>query len=512
MSPFRTSTNPAPVAIRFIGTEFPVGTSFNCLVRLLTFGLALVVSAGALSANPVLDWCALMLDAIRTDNTSPTLSSRNLAILNIATYDAVNSIRRTHQPYLLQVEASTNTSLDAAVLAAGREVMLTLYPSFRPRTEDLYDTQLSALPQSAAVTNGLAVGREAALKIIAARSADGANTDVPYIPSSAPGQWRRTAPFFRPPLTPQWRHVRPFCLPSLTDFLPQPPPALDSPEYAASLNEVRRLGGKTNTERTPEQSQIATFWSDFSYTAMPPGHWHEIAATISRDRSLSIEDSARLFALMGLAQADAAIVCWEAKYRWNLWRPITAIQRAAEDNNPLTEPDAAWDHFLVAPPFPAYTSGHSSFSMSSAQVLTHFFGTDAISFTARSDSLPGVFRKFTSLSACAEEVGMSRIYGGIHFPFDNEEGKRTGGLVGDFVSKNYLLPIDSLPQIRFEGFTNDLPRLRVHGQVGRPTMLEVSTDLMNWQKLRTNVAVTGGFSLVGERAAGVEAVFYRACE
>lgn len=482
------------------------------LIHRLALGFALLLASPALSANPVLDWCALMLDAIRTDNTSPTLSSRNLAILNIATYDAVNSIRRTHQPYLVQLDASTNASLEAAVMGAGREVMLTLYPSFRPRTEDLFDTQRSALPESAAVTNGLAVGREAALKIIAARSADGANTDVPYIPSSAPGQWRRTPPFFRPPLTPQWRHVRPFCLPGLADFLPKPPPALDSPEYAASLNEVKRLGGKTNTERTAEQSEIATFWSDFSYTAMPPGHWHEIAATISRDRNLSLADSARLFALMGLAQADAAMVCWEAKYRWNLWRPVTAIQRAAEDNNPLTEPDPTWDHFLVSPPFPAYTSGHSSFSKSSSQVLTHYFGTDAISFTARSDSLPGVFRKFTSLSACADEVGMSRIYGGIHYSFDNDEGKRTGGLIGDFVSKNYLLPADSLPQIRFEGFTNDLPRLRVHGQVGRPAMLEVSTDLVNWQKLQTNVAVAGGFSLIGARIAGDGAVFYRACE
>jgi len=478
---------------------------FGVFTSLAFFALSVV-------ANPVIDWCALMLDAIRNDTTNPTLSSRNLAILNVATYDALNSITRTHQPYRVQLEVSPDSSYDAAIIAAGREVMLTLYPSFRPRTDHLFETQRSALPNTAAVTNGLALGREVGLKIIATRSADGANTDVPYIPSAAPGQWRRTPPFFRPPLTPQWRYIRLFCLPSLGPFLPVPPPALNSPEYAESLNEVKRLGGKQSPERTVDQTEIANFWSDFSYTSMPPGHWHEIAATIARDKNLSVPDSARLFALVGLAQADAAIACWEAKYRWNLWRPVTAIQRAAEDDNPQTEPDPAWDHLLVAPPFPAYTSGHSGFSKASAQVLTHFFGTDAVSFTARSDTLPGVFRKFTSLAACADEVGISRIYGGIHYSFDNVEGKRVGGLVGDYVSQNFLLPNASLPQIRFEGFTNDVPFLRVHGQVGKPAMLEFSSDLIHWQKLSTNSAVSGGLPLQGGRALGWDPGFYRACE
>jgi hypothetical protein len=245
---------------------------------------------------------------------------------------------------------------------------------------------------------------------------------------------------------------------------------------------------------------------------MPPGHWHEIAATIARDKNLSVPESARLFALLGMAQADAAIVCWEAKYRWNFWRPVTAIRRATEDGNPQTEADPNWDHLLVAPPFPSYTSGHSSFSKASAQVLTHFFGTDLVSFTARSDSLPGVFRTFKSLTECADEVGMSRIYGGIHFSFDNEEGKRTGGLVGDYVATNFLLPTNSLPQIRFVGFTNSLPVLRIHGHIGRPAMLEYSTDLTEWRRLATNHAVVGGLTLAGSIPPGQEPTFYRACE
>src|SRR4030095_11566163 len=181
--------------------------------------------------------------------------------------------------------------------------------------------------------------------------------------------------------------------------------------------------------------------------------------------------------LLGLAQADAAIVCWEAKYRWNLWRPITAIRRADEDGNPLTEADKAWDHYLVTPPFPSYTSGHSTFSKASSQVLTHFDGTDAVTFTALSDAMPGALRTYHSLAACVDEVGMSRIYGGIHFPFDNTEGKRTGGLIGDYVSANFLLPNRLLPQVRLEGFDDGNPLLRVHGHIGLLHVLEFSTDL-----------------------------------
>ncbi|MFO1460955.1 MAG: vanadium-dependent haloperoxidase [Verrucomicrobiota bacterium] len=464
----------------------------------------------AAQGNPVADWCMLMLDAIRTDTTNPTLSSRNLAILGAATHDAVNSIVRTHQPYRVQVTVSPNAHIDAAAIAAGHEVMLSLYPGFRARTEELFASQRSALRTNDAVNQGLDAGREAAKRLLSERGSDGSNTEIPYIPSDAPGQWRRTAPFFRPPLTPHWGRVRTFCIPSVEAFRPGPPPALDSREYADALNEVKRLGGKHSRERTPEQTEIASFWSDFSYTAMPPGHWHEIAVTLARDRGLKVPETARLLALIGLAQADAAIVCWDTKYRWNLWRPITAIQRAAEDGNPLTDPDPSWEHFLVSPPFPAYTSGHSSFSKASAQVLTQFFGTDALHFTARSDTLPGVLRTYESVAACADEVGMSRIYGGIHFAFDNVEGKKSGGRIGDYVFANFLLPVDSLPRLQMENPDSSTPTLRVHGFIGGETALESSTDLFHWTPVRTNTAPVGGFAVPLPPASVAGPTYYRA--
>lgn len=477
----------------------------------VTFGTALLL-VPMVRADVVLDWNALMIAAIRVDNSGPTLSSRNLAVLHTAIYDSVNSVLRTHLPYRFELNAPPGTSAEAAAVGAAYEVMKTLYQSFGARADDLYGTWLAAVPPSAQTTNGLALGKQIAQLTLQDRSADGSSTEVPYIPSDEPGQWRRTPPFFRPPLTPQWRYVTPFCLPDLEPFMPPPPPALDSPTYARHFNQVKAIGSLNSTERTPEQSLIARYWSDFSYTSMPPGHWHLIAETIARDRNNTLAENARLFALISMAQADGAILCWEVKFLYNLWRPVTAIQRADEDNNPQTEADPAWTQFLPSPPFPAYTSGHSTFSKASSQVLTHFYGTDAITFTTSSDTVQGVFRSFDSLSACADEVGMSRIFGGFHYMFDNVQGKVTGGKIGDYVSENFLLANDNLPIVRVEGFQAGAPRVRVHGRVGRTYVLEASTELKSWQPISTNQAVTRGVLLEHSGATGQSVQFYRARE
>ncbi len=461
-------------------------------------------------ANAVLEWNALMMQAIRASNTAPTLSTRNLAILHLALYDAVNALHGGYQPYRLQPTAPAGASAFAAVAAAGREVMHALYPSFDARTEELYALQAREFPAGPAAEDGIAVGRTAARGLLTERAADGSNTEIPYIPSAEPGQWRRTPPFYRPPLDPHWRYVKLFALPEVEPFVPPPPPPLDSEEYARDFNQVKELGALNSPIRTPEQSLIAVFWSDFSYTAMPPGHWHEIAATIAAQEGLSLRETTRLFALLSLAQADASVVCWEAKYRYNFWRPVTAIWRADEDGNPATDPDPSWDHYLVAPNFPEYTSGHSTFSKASAEVLTGFFGTDALTFTAVSDSVPGVTRTYHSLAACADEVGMSRIYGGIHFEFANREGKRSGALVARHVVANYLLPEDRLPLVLLEQTGAGATRLRLHGHLGRTCVLEVSEDLRVWQPLSTNLVVAGGCR-VEDPAPGPNR-FYRVAE
>jgi len=409
--------------------------SFRYCLAWLVGVLALVAGV---RANQILDWNALMIQSVRLDNSGPNLCARNLAIMHTAIFDAVNTVTGTHQPYRFVVPIEGDFSIDAAVAGAAFECVTILYPVSEREAKKLFAQNVPS-QDAESVRNGLALGREMARLALRSRENDGISADAPYIPSKAPGQWRRTPPYFRPPSNPQWRNVTLFALPEKESFLPPPPPALDSAEYAASLNEVKALGRKTGSTRTPEQTQIAIFWSDFSYTSMPPGHWHQIAASICRERNTSLEDTARLFALLSLAQADAATVCWEAKFRYNFWRPITAIQRADEDNNPATEPDAKWDHLLAAPPFPSYVSGHSIFSKASAEILTRFFGSDNIAFSAKSDTLPDVVRNFTSFAACADEIGMSRIYGGIHFSFDNLQGKASGQRIGEFVFAHCLL-------------------------------------------------------------------------
>jgi len=478
----------------------------------LLLAVALLLSAGrGAIANVVLDWNAVMMAAIRLDNTGPTLSTRNLAILHLALYDAVNSIERTHQAYAVELEPGGPASMEAAAAAAGYEVLKVLYPGVRARADETYEAWRSGAPEDTATVRGIALGTEVARRTLDSRAGDGSATDVPYIPSNDPGQWRRTPPFFRPPLTPGWRHVRLFALPELEPFVPPPPPPLESAVYARDLNEVRVLGARNSEVRTEEQRLIAVFWSDFSYTAMPPGHWHEIAAGIARSAGIDVGTTARLMALLSLAQADSAIVCWEAKFRYNLWRPVTAIQRADEDGNPGTEKDPAWDHLLAAPPFPAYTSGHSTFSKASAEVLASFFGTDAITFTAASDSVPGVYRTYDSLSACADEVGMSRIYGGIHFGFDNRSGKASGARVARHVVDNWLLPLDRLPFVCAERPAPGENRVRVHGRPGTRVVLEASSNLLEWAAISTNAPVAGGVR-VTLPATGTGYRFFRAVE
>lgn len=478
----------------------------------LTVIIAAILFGSTLRADVILDWNHLMLDCIRADNSGPTLSTRNLAILNTALHDAVQSVIHTHQPYRSRIEMVGDTSVEAAAMAAAHRVTSLLYPSQTAWTTELRNHFLASATPGEALDNGLALGHLVGSLAIEARTSDGSNTEVPYIPSGAPGNWQRTPPFFRPPFTPHWRYTVPFCLPEIEPFVPGPPPALNSPEYAVALQEVQELGGVNSAVRTAEQSQIAIFWSDFSYTSMPPGHWHEIAASIAHNLGNTLADNARMFALLSLAQADASIVCWEAKYRYNLWRPVTAIRRANEDGNPSTEADTDWDHFLVSPPFPSYTSGHSTYSKAAAQALTRFYGTDSIQFTAGSDSLPGIFRNYNSLAGCADEIGMSRVYGGIHFGFDNVAGKMSGKLIADHVCSNFLLPHADLPRVALTRMEPGMTVLRVHAEIGRTVALEVSSEFGAWELLDTVLGTPGGVDVLDPNSTPETSRFYRAIQ
>ena len=329
---------------------------------------------------------------------------------------------------------------------------MSLYPAQAATFDAAYLAELAGIPDQPknARKEGVRWGEKVAAKILLARASDGSTNVVPYTPGSGPGAWIPTP---RPPATPggpelpglpsllpNWPSVTPFAMTSGSQFRPPGQPALSSSNWAAEFNQTKELGSKTSATRSAEQTDIARFWADGAGTVTPPGHWNVIARDVAAQRGTTLEQNARLFALLNIAVADAAICSWDAKYAYNFWRPITAIRMADTDGNNDTEADSAWTPLLVTPNFPEYTSGHSTFSSAGAAILGGFFGSDAVAFTTLSDDLPGVSRSFNSFSAAAMEAGLSRIYGGIHFMSGNLDGLNAGHQVGQFVLQNFLRP------------------------------------------------------------------------
>jgi hypothetical protein len=391
-----------------------------------------------LQDDPVLDWNAIMLQAIRTDKTPPPQASRNMAIVQLAVYDAINAIDSLHANYDGATAAAANASPAAAAIAAAHSALDALYPAQAATFDAAYASSLAALPDSTSKMNGIAVGIAAANKILALRSNDGSSAVVPYTPGSGPGVWVPTPPKFLPALDPQWPMVTPFAMASGSQFRPPPPPALSSDAFVSAYNEVMAYGNVNSTVRTADQTQIAEFWADNpGATATPPGHWNEIVDQVAVLQGNTLAQNARSLALLDMAMADAAIVAWDAKYTYNFWRPVTAIQNANSAGNPQLVQDSSWMPLLVTPNFPTYTSGHSTFSGAADSVLTAIYGAN-FSFTTTSDALPGVTRSFSSFSAAANEAGQSRIYAGIHYQFDNQNGLASGRALGAYVVENFL--------------------------------------------------------------------------
>jgi hypothetical protein len=232
--------------------------------------------------------------------------------------------------------------------------------------------------------------------------------------------------------------VTPFAMTSGSQFRPPGPPALDSAQYAQELNYVKEIGKVDSLTRTPDQTALAAFWSDIGGTITPPGHWNQIAEEASALAGTSLEDSARLFALLDISEADAAIACWDAKYAYNFWRPVTAIRQADTDNNPNTTADPQWTPLWQTPAFPEYMSGHSTFSGAADAVLTSVFGSD-FGFADKGDQSINSLRTFDNFSQAADEAGMSRLYGGIHFMSGNLDGLSSGRSLGNYVVQNFLV-------------------------------------------------------------------------
>jgi membrane-associated phospholipid phosphatase len=391
------------------------------------------------SGKPVLDWNQTLLSIVNTPGAQPATiqPTWSFAIMHAAIYDAVNSIDRSHRAYLISVRAPRDASETAAADAAAQTVLDTVYPAQQSVVDAAYATELAVVPDSPARTAGVRVGVEVARGLLAVRSDDGATTVAPpFVAGTNPGNYRPTPPNLPTPVFTTWGQITPFVLERGNQFRPPAPPALTSHEYAAAINEVQSLGSATSTTRTAEQTAIGTFWA-------PPiqNFWNQIAQSVASAHNSDLPTTARLFASLNLTIADATIAMYDAKYTYQLWRPVTAIRLADTDGNPLTTADPNWLPLAGnTPADPSYPGAHSTISAAGAEVLASFFG-DHQRFSLTSPALPGVTRSFTSLSAAVQEAGMSRIYAGVHTRIDHLAGLQLGDSIAGFDLRHALLPV-----------------------------------------------------------------------
>jgi hypothetical protein len=396
-------------------------------------------SPAAQPVNPVVQWNRTLLTIVRTPKAQPATihPTRSFAIMHAAVYDAVNAIERSHAPYLVRLnDVPRDASQDAAAAAAAHDVLVALYPAFQPALDAQLQDSLAQISDGSDRAEGVLIGQTVAGRILASRNQDGSSAaPVPYVFGANPGDYQSTPPNFpKQPQFTHWSHVTPFALPRADRFRPGPPPALTSDRYSDALNEVKALGIANGTASSPEQQLVGRFWN-----GAIQNYWNEIAQTATEVRHLQTAESARLFALLNFAVADSVIAFYDAKYTYNLWRPVTAIRGADTDGNPETVGDPNWlPEVGNTPPDPTYPGAHAVVSAAAFDVLVSVLKRDRLPLTVTSEVLPGVTRSFESLSAAADEATFSRIFAGVHFRFDLTTGRQLGSKVADFVVDNVL--------------------------------------------------------------------------
>lgn len=393
--------------------------------------------------NDVLTWNNLALQAMAANNFMPPQGARALAMLHAAIYDSVNAIEPTGEVYQAAVAAPAGAVKEAAAAQAAHDILIQLFPAQAATFDAQLATSLGVIADGEGKTSGVAVGQNVAALILAWRTGDGSAMPMapPYTGGTDPGDWRPTPPAYSPGMFVWWADVTPFALASANQFRPGPPPALDSVRYAADFNETRTIGAKVSATRTMDQGMMANFWVGMPGTIMEVGRMNQVVQQAAVAHNLGLSESARLFALVNIAMTDAAIAGVECKYYYSAWRPVTAIWEAAGDGNPATAADPAWESFIVAPAHPEYISTHSALINAAAEVLQNFFGSDDADLTLPAFMDPMMTRSYDSFSAVAEEAGLSRIYGGIHFRFSNEAGAQLGEDIGEYVFFNFMQPL-----------------------------------------------------------------------
>ena len=421
----------------------PMGTTSLVAQTSGPSGVATTASLVVNRANEAIVWNTVALQAVRTAHAQAPDAARDDAIVALSVFDAVNAIHPRYTPYAAKQVTAAGASADAAVSTAAYTALLNLFPAQKPMLDAELASSLAAIPAGRSRSAGVALGASDAEQILALRASDGSAARVAYNPTPGPDVWTPTPPTFGAPVDPQWGAVTLFGPASSSQSQVPPPPAPTSAEFAAEVAQVELVGGAESTARTADQTALARFWSDLAGTFDPPGHWNQIADLAAMSHHSSLEASAHTLALVDIALADAGIEAWGIKYQDDTARPVRVIRDGLGGINPLITADASWTPLWSTPSFPSYVSGHSTFSAAAAAVLDSVYG-DEDSFTDPGDpSLNLAPRHFASFDAAAQEAGISRIYGGIHFESDNLAGLALGGAVGRSEVSHELRPLVS---------------------------------------------------------------------
>lgn len=413
--------------------------------RILSTTIAtLAALATARGQNPVLDWNNTAITSALAANqaTAPGSNSQPGSILyltyvHLAIYDAVNAIDHRFQSYGPDLSAPADASKEAAVTEAAYRTLAQLFPDQVSNLTTVYNAALAIIPDGPAKTEGMQAGLAAANSILSLRTGDGRGATVPYTWPLVPtaGVWIPTPPAFAAPALPWLSKMVPFTMSSPSEFRPEPPFALASQEWADDYNEVKALGAVNSTVRTPEETQIALFWTDHVGV-----QYSRAFRALAVARNLDTADTARLFATLYASGADAAIGCWDAKYYYSFWRPITAITNGDLDGNPNTIPDSDWKPFTATPNHPEYPSAHSCITGSVANALKNFFGSPNVTVVVTS-GVTGTTQAFTSVDDWTKQVQSARIYAGFHYHHSVVEGVVLGKKVSDQLSRTYFQPV-----------------------------------------------------------------------
>ena len=397
-------------------------------------------AALAQDAKLVFEWNRVLFSVV-----APGPPTRPAAMLHIAMFDAVNAIERAYTPYRFEVRASRGASPEAAAAQAAHDVLTALFPTQQAIFDSLLNSQLANLPNGRE-KQGIAIGRAVAKAVLEWRQNDGwPPTIVPdptYVLPTTPGNWQPTPPANSFATNTFFPKVTPFGIQTSTQFLPPPPPTLTSQRYATDFNETKSLGLATSDVRTAEQTEIALRIAAVGFSTAPQEVFFRVAEDVARTQRLSLVDTARLFAFVSVAQHDGLQTSFTSKFTYGLWRPVTAIRRANEDGNPLTDPDPEWLPLLITPPYPSYAGNASCLSAAAARALQLAMGSDEIAFSVTWIGVPpntDVTRDYNRFSDLAEEFARSRIFGGIHYQFDSDASQSACPKVADYVHAHYML-------------------------------------------------------------------------